>query len=174
MTRLQSAAAGQLLAALLDRVITHHDPDLIREQLDPAFQLWCNGKVYGRESFVERVSEALAASQAYAVDYDDRTWVNQYDRAAVHLWVSSAPASAEASDSEALVIVTIQDGRLHQAWVLAWPDRPQLHRPLAPSDHDASTMERRASDMRSTVSARLHGQPSRSSTSAPGGHQASV
>lgn len=174
MTRLGSPTASQLLGALLEGVITRHDPALIRDRLDPEFQLWCNGTAYGREAFIERVTDALASSHAYAVDYDDRSWVDRPDRVAVHLWISSAPATAEASDSEALVIATVQDGRFHQAWLLAWPDRPELHRPLASSEGDATAMERRSWDPRPAVSAGLHGRPSGSSASAPDGHPMSA
>jgi hypothetical protein len=124
---LQCAEPQRLLAGLLDRAVADHDVTAIDEYLHPGFRLWCNGTAHDLTSFAGRVATALAGNPGYAIDFDDQSWVTEADRVAARIWVSSAPSHAEPSDTEVLLIATVQDGRFDRAWVLAWPDRPQLH-----------------------------------------------
>jgi hypothetical protein len=120
----------RLLVSLIDRVVADHDPDALDDHLHPQFQLWCNGSSYDLETFRLRIATALAGNLGYAVDYDDRAWVSRPDRVAGRLWISSTPSDADPTDSEVLLLATVRDGRFDRAWLLAWPDRPQLHLPL--------------------------------------------
>lgn len=124
--------AHRLLLEVLDRAVADRSVDAVAEYFDPGFEIHCNGTVYDLTSFRGRLDTALAGNLGYAVDYDDRAWVADTGRVAARVWVASAPASEDASDSELLLIATVTDGRFDHAWVIAWPDRPELRHPLRP------------------------------------------
>jgi hypothetical protein len=118
---------SELLRELVNRVLASHDTSALDSCLDPSFQLWCNGSAYDLAGFRGRLTAALAGGGEYAVDFDDHAWVAAADRVAARLWVSSGPTDAAPSDSEVLVVATVNGDRFDRAWVLAWPDRPQIH-----------------------------------------------
>lgn len=118
--------AKDRLIEMFERMVLAKDATLLEQYYDPDFQLVTNGTTQNYAEFAAGHETVYATAIRYDIRYDDAAWVEQADRVAGRVWITTTRPGEQPTEIEAILIATFRNGRIHRLWELTWPDWSQL------------------------------------------------
>ena len=112
----------RLLQEMFSTMVIRKDASLIPHYYHPDFVLETNGGKQRYAAFLQGHETVYATDISYAVRYDEETWVEQADRIAVRVWITTQKPGDDAVEIEVMLIARYVDGKIHRLWELTWPD----------------------------------------------------
>jgi hypothetical protein len=90
------------------------------------FRLFTNGEESDYASFLESHERYYASPIAYRVDYDEETLVEDGDRVAGRVWITTSRPGEAPTRIEVILIAAYEDGKIVRLWELTYPSWSSL------------------------------------------------
>lgn len=74
------------------------------------------------QSFLESHEKYYATEIQYHVAYDEETLLEQGEKVAARVWITTKRPEEAARKIEVILIATYKEGKLHRLWELTYPD----------------------------------------------------
>lgn len=116
----------ELLVRMFDEMVVQKNSALISTFYDPEFVMISNGVTQGFEAFRASHASVYETSISYLVEFDDDSWVEQTDRVAARLWITTARPGEAATRIEVIVIAVFRSKRILKLWELTLPNWTNL------------------------------------------------
>lgn len=111
---------------MFEQMVLKKDPDLISEFYSPEFELHTNGQKQTYEEFLAGHERVYATEITYRVEYDEDSWVEQGDRVAGRLWITTSRPDQEETRIEVTLIAHFAGDRISRITETTWPDWREL------------------------------------------------
>lgn len=112
----------ELLQEMFQKVTVEKNANLISTYYHPDFKLYSNGKEMSYVDFLKSHQEIYKTPIVYQMRYDENTWVEQGDKVAVRLFITTKMPNQAAREIEVVLIATYKDNKLYRLWELTYPD----------------------------------------------------
>ena len=112
----------QLMRELFSSMVEAKDISKVEEYYDPDFMLYTNGQVQDFAAFRAGHERVYPTGISYSVRYDDDAWVENGDRLAGRVWITTSRPGEDPTEIEVMLIAQFRGGRILRLWELTWPD----------------------------------------------------
>lgn len=92
----------------------------------PEFVMYANGITQDYESFVDDHRTLYETAIQYTIEYDEGCWVEQDDKVAARVWITTSRPNEEPVRIEVILITTFRDDRIFRLWEVTWPSWTNL------------------------------------------------
>lgn len=121
-----SIAAHQSRVALLkemfDKVTVEKNDKAIPLYYDNDFELYSNGNRMKYDAYLQMHKDIYKTSIQYKVRYDDKNFVEQGNRVAGRLFITTKKPNEQAREIEVIFIAEYKGNKLYRLWELTYPD----------------------------------------------------
>lgn len=111
-----------LLKEMFDKVTVEKNDKVIPLYYDKNFELYSNGKKMTYAEFLEMHKNIYKTSIHYKVRYDEKTFVEQGNKIAGRLFITTTKPNEPAREIEVILIAEYKDSKLYRLWELTYPD----------------------------------------------------
>lgn len=122
----QTAIADQshitILREMFDKVTVEKNDRVIPLYYDKDFELYSNGKKMDFDAFLKIHRDIYKTSIQYKVRYDEKTFVEQGNRVAGRLFITTKKPNELAREIEVILIAEYKNNKLYRLWELTYPD----------------------------------------------------
>ena len=122
----QTAIADQshstLLKEMFDKVTVKKNDQAIPLYYDKDFELYSNGKKMDFDAFLKMHRDIYKTLIQYKVRYDEETFVEQGNRVAGRLFITTKKPNELAREMEVILIAEYKGNKLYRLWELTYPD----------------------------------------------------
>lgn len=115
-----------LLKEMFNKMVVQKDASLIPVYYHKEFLLYSNGQEMNYESFLESHKVYYETPIQYQIEYDDETLIEQGDRIAGRIWITTRRPGESPKKIEVILIAEYKDGKIYRLWELTWPDWSKL------------------------------------------------
>lgn len=125
----ETKIGGTLFASLKEmfhEMVEKKNADLISKYYHPDFLLYTNGKEMTYSEMDALHKDIYKTSIQYKVEYDEETIVEEKDRIAGRVYITTKRQNEEARKIEVFLIGKYVDGKIHRIWELTYPDWSNL------------------------------------------------
>lgn len=127
----QTAIADQprpiaLLKEMFDKVTVEKNDKAIPLYYDKNFELYSNGKKMTLDTFLKMHRDIYKTSIQYKVRYDEKTFVEQGNKIAGRLFITTKKPNELAREIEVILIAEYKERKLYRLWELTYPDWSKL------------------------------------------------
>ena len=110
------------LKEMFSEMVVKKDALLIPMCYHPDFLLYTNNETINYDSFLDSHKKYYATSIQYEIQYDDEAFLEQGDKVAGRVWITTSRPNESAKRIEVILIVQYKDGKIYRAWELTYPD----------------------------------------------------
>lgn len=107
---------------MFDKVTVKKSDQAIPLYYDKNFELYSNGKKMGFDPFLKMHHDIYKTSIQYKVRYDEETFVEQGNRIAGRLFITTKKPNELAREIEVILIAEYKCNKLYRLWELTYPD----------------------------------------------------
>lgn len=124
----ESGAGNQLglLKEMFSEMVVKKQASLIPHYYHPEFLLFTNGREMGYEEFLNSHREVYETPIQYAIDYDTETFVEQGDKIAGRVFITTSLPTETPKEIEVILVVQYKDNKIYRVWELTYPDWSKL------------------------------------------------
>jgi hypothetical protein len=115
-----------LLKEMFEEMTVKKNASLIAHYYHPDFVLYTNGSQIGYADFLKSHEDYYQTPIRYEVEYDEPTWLEQGNKLAGRMWITTSRPKEKATKIEVLLIAEYQDNKIYRVWELTYPDWSQL------------------------------------------------
>lgn len=110
-----------VLISMFEEMVVRKDAGAIEKFYDPGFVMESNGVTQDYAAFRTSHEGVYNTGISYAVEYDNDAWLEQGDRIAARMWITTTRPGEAPTRIEVVLIAAMRDGRIHRVWELIWP-----------------------------------------------------
>ena len=111
-----------LLKEMFDKVAVEKNDKAIPLYYDKGFELYSNGKKMKYDAFLKMHQDVYKTSIQYKIRYDEETFVEQGNKVAGRLFITTTKPNESAREIEVVLIAEYKDSKLYRVWELTYPD----------------------------------------------------
>ncbi|GAB24518.1 hypothetical protein GOPIP_069_00230 [Gordonia polyisoprenivorans NBRC 16320 = JCM 10675] len=111
-----------VMREMFTRMVEAKNISMVDKYYDRDFILVTNGQTQDYDAFHAGHARVYSTRITYSVRYDDEAWVEDSDRLAGRLWITTKRPDEAATDIEVMFVATFRGRRIHRLWELTWPD----------------------------------------------------
>jgi len=100
--------------------------ELIPHYYHEQFILFTNGAQITYEEFLKTHEEYYHTPIQYAVEYDEPTWLEEGNKIAGRMWITTSRPNEKPTKLELILIAEYQQNKIYRLWELTYPDWSQL------------------------------------------------
>lgn len=115
-----------LLREMFEKMVVAKNVELIEHYYDPDFVMFSDGLSQGFAEFRESHRKLYASPIRYSVEYDEQAWVQDTDKVAGRVWITTSRPGERPSRIEVILIAAYRDGRIYRVWETTWPSWREL------------------------------------------------
>ncbi len=108
------------------KMVLEKDASLIPKYYHKQFLLYTNGQKMDYKTFLESHETYYATPIQYQVEYDEETFVEQGNKVAVRVWITTARPKESPKKIEVVLIAEYKENKIYRLWELTWPDWSKL------------------------------------------------
>lgn len=102
------------------------DASVVDTYYDPGFVLTTNGQTQDLVAFRAGHERVYPTPLTYRVEYDEDSWVEEGNRLAARVWITTQRPEEEPHRIEVVLVAEYRNGRLLRLHELTWPDWSRL------------------------------------------------
>ena len=107
-------------------MVIRKDASTIPFYYHPDFLLYTNGQITNYADFLKSHQQYYATPIQYEVTYDEETLLEQGDKIAARVWITTSRPNESAKKIEVMLIAQYKEDKIHRLWELTYPDWSQL------------------------------------------------
>jgi hypothetical protein len=111
-----------VLKEMFDKVVVEKNDRAIPLYYDKDFELYSNGKKMNFDTFLKMHHDIYKTSIQYKIRYDEKTFIEQGNRIAGRLFITTKKSKDLAREIEVILIAEYKDSKLYRLWELTYPD----------------------------------------------------
>ena len=111
-----------LLKEMFKKVTLEKNDQAISLYYDKEFELYSNGQKMDFDTFLKMHRQIYKTSIQYKVRYDDKTFVEEGNRVAARLFITTKKPNQLAQEIEVILIAEYKNEKLYRLWELTYPD----------------------------------------------------
>lgn len=111
-----------LLKEMFDKVAVAKNDKEIPLYYDKGFELYSNGKKMTYDEFLKLHKNVYKTSIQYKIRYDEETFVEQGNKVAGRLFITTTTPNEPAREIEVILIAEYNHSKLYRLWELTYPD----------------------------------------------------
>ncbi len=116
----------KLLEEMFSEMVIKKDATLIPKYYHEDFLLYTNGIEMGYEKFLEDHISFYQTEIQYSIKYQEETFVEQDDRIAGRIWITTTKPNAPPKHIEVILVVAYKNNKIFRVWELTYPDWSKL------------------------------------------------
>ncbi len=111
---------------MFEEMVIKKDASLIPHYYHPEFVLYANGKEMDYPAYLELHEEIYKTPITYKVDYDEVTLLEQDDKVAGRVYITTKQPNESPKEIEVILITQYKDDKIYRIWELTYPDWSQM------------------------------------------------
>ena len=116
----------ELLIEMFTKMVVAKDASLIPKYYHEDFILYTNGQSWDYDQFLKMHEEIYQTPITYQIRYDERTFVEDNDRIAARVWITTQVANQSPKEIEVILIAEYKENQIYRLWELTYPDWSNL------------------------------------------------
>jgi hypothetical protein len=116
----------QKLKQMFSEMVLKKDSAVISHYYHPEFLLYTNEEVMAYSDFVASHQKYFATPIKYEIQYDEETLVEQAEKIAARVWITTCMPDEPARKIEVILIAQYKDEKIYRLWELTYPDWSKL------------------------------------------------
>lgn len=116
----------QKLEEMFQEMVVKKNPATIPDYYHPDFFMQSNDVTMDYEAFVASHHEIYATPIEYNIEIDGETVVEQGNKVAAKVWITTKRPNEPAVKIEVMLIAEYKEGKLYRIWELTYPDWSKL------------------------------------------------
>lgn len=113
------------LKEMFSEMTVKKDASLIPKYYHPDFLLYSNGKTMDFNEMVRIHEDIYKTEIQYKIDYDEDTSLEQNDKVAVRMYITTSRPEEAEKELEVMLIAQYLNGKIYRIWELTYPDWSQ-------------------------------------------------
>lgn len=114
------------LKEMFSQMVEQKNASLIPKYYHMDFLLYSNGKTMDYQQLLDSHVELYKTSIQYRIAYDEDTLLQEKDKVAGRVFITTQRSEEEPKEIEVILIVEYKDGKIYRVWELTWPDWSQM------------------------------------------------
>ncbi len=114
------------LKEMFEKMVIKKDASLISLYYHPDLLLYTNDQTIDYDNFLKSHQEYYATSIQYEVVYDEETLLEQEDKVAGRVWITTHRPNEASKKMEVILIAQFKDDKIYRLWELTYPDWSKL------------------------------------------------
>lgn len=115
-----------LLKEMFSEMVVKKDAGLIPKYYHPEFVLYANRETQAYQEFYDAHVEYYKLPRQYFVEYDEAAWVEQNDKLAGRVFITTKQPEQSDINFEVILIVQYKDSKIYRIWEITSPDWTQM------------------------------------------------
>ncbi|HAT2009759.1 TPA: nuclear transport factor 2 family protein [Legionella pneumophila] len=116
----------QKLKEMFAQMVIKKNASLIPEYYHGEFLLYTNDIVTGYDEFLSSHQQYYATEIQYQVEYDEETFLEQGEKIAGRVFITTTRPNEPAKRIEVILIAQYKDEKIYRLWELTYPDWSKL------------------------------------------------
>ncbi|HAT8751295.1 TPA: nuclear transport factor 2 family protein [Legionella pneumophila] len=116
----------QKLKEMFAQMVIKKNANLIPEYYHEEFLLYTNDIVTGYDEFLSSHLQYYATEIQYQVEYDEETFLEQGEKIAGRVFITTTRPNEPAKRIEVILIAQYKDEKIYRLWELTYPDWSKL------------------------------------------------
>lgn len=116
----------QKLKEMFTEMVIKKDPSLIAHYYHPDFILYANQQVINYDAFLTMHEAYYATPIQYEVTYDEETFIEQDEKVAGRIWITTSRPNEPPQKIEVIFITHFKANKIYRMWELTYPDWSKL------------------------------------------------
>lgn len=116
----------KLLKDMFNELVVQKNLFTLPKYYHPDFKLYTNGAEMDYQAFLQSHQQYYATPIQYEVTYDEETFLEQGDKIAGRMWITTSRPKELPIQIEVILIVQFKDNKIYRLWELTYPDWSQL------------------------------------------------
>ena len=107
---------------MFERMVIKKDATLIPFYYHKDFVLYGNNQEMTYETYLKFHQEIYKTSIQYDVTYDEETLLEQEEKIAARIWITTSSPNEPPKEIEVILIALFKDDKIYRIWELTYPD----------------------------------------------------
>lgn len=116
----------QKLKEMFSEMVLKKDAFVIPDYYHKDFLLYTNDETMGYDAFLESHVKYYATPIKYEIQYDEETFLEQGEKIAGRVWITTSRPNEPAKKIEVILITQYKDDKIYRLWELTYPDWSKL------------------------------------------------
>lgn len=116
----------QKFKEMFSEMVLKKDVSVIPKYYHKDFLLYTNEETMRYDTFLESHKKYYATPIKYDIQYDEETLLEQGDKIAGRVWITTTRPDEPARKIEVILIAQYKDGKIYRLWELTYPDWSKL------------------------------------------------
>lgn len=116
----------ELLKEMFTEMVEQKKANLIPYYYHRDLIIYTNGKEFDYKTFLEQHQNLYSTSIQYEVTYNDETFVEDDEKVAGIVYITTTRPEEEPKEIEVILIVQYKENKIYRIWELTWPDWSKL------------------------------------------------
>ena len=114
------------LKEMFEEMVVKKDLSKLPDYYHPEFLLFTNGTQMDYAAFAESHQNYYATPIRYQIEYDEETLLEQRDKLAGRIWITTSRPNEPATKIEVILIAQYKNNKIYRLWELTYPDWSML------------------------------------------------
>ena len=114
------------LKEMFEKMVIKKDSTLIPHYYHQNFLLYTNDQLMNYDTFLKSHLEYYNTPIQYEVVYDDETLIEQENKVAGRIWITTTRPNEMPKKIEVILIAQFKDNKIYRLWELTYPDWSNL------------------------------------------------
>ena len=114
------------LKRMFDEMVIKKDISKLSHYYHPEFLLYTNEQTMDYKYFFESHEKIYATAIEYQIEYDEETFLEQNEKIAGRVWITTKRPAEAAKKIEVILIAQFKENKIYRIWELTYPDWSQL------------------------------------------------
>lgn len=114
------------LKEMFREMVLKKDVTVISRYYHEDFLLYTNGEIIDYGAFLKSHKKYYATAIKYEIEYDEETFLEQGERIAVRIWITTSRPNEPLKKIEVILIVQYKHNKIYRLWELTYPDWSKL------------------------------------------------
>lgn len=111
-----------ILKEMFDKVTVEKNDRAIPLYYDKDFEMYSNGIKMDFDEFLKMHRDIYKTSIQYKIRYDEKTFIEQGNKVAMRLFITTKNPNDMAREIEVILIGQYKNSKLYRVWELTYPD----------------------------------------------------
>lgn len=114
------------LKEMFERMVVKKNASLIPFYYHQDFVLYANDQTMNYETYLKFHQDVYKTPITYAVAYDEETLIEQGEKIAGRVWITTRLPHESSKNIEVIFIAQFKDDKIYRLWELTYPDWSKL------------------------------------------------
>lgn len=116
----------KLLKEMFEKVTIEKNSGAISHYYHPEFVMITNQQEMSYDTFYTSHLNIYGSTINYSIRYDEQTFVEQEDKIACRVWITTKRQNEVPVEIEVMLIAQYRDGKIYRLWELTFPEWSKL------------------------------------------------